>query len=164
MAPLKNRVIRPRRATFPPRLNLTVVPDGMGGTRVAAIELQNTKASSALVIQSPDPITIDRITSLDPADPIGMIKLGPTVTLGDGVNDTTPDLDVEGKINNLVLNDINSYTRLQLGKGLAYLDTYKNHPGLKLNDVLGPGVVIDVTGDGVTSAGVGGGGLGGLQL
>jgi hypothetical protein len=50
------------------------------------------------------------------------------VTLGDGVNDLIPDLDIHGRTKKLLLNDIAAFTRFELGKGLAYLDTYQNRP------------------------------------
>jgi hypothetical protein len=79
------------------------------------------------------------------------------------VNDLSADLNLRGSVKKLLLNDINAFTRFELGKGLAYLDTYKNHPVLTLHDVLGTGVVIDVTGNGIAGdqpGSLGGGGLG----
>jgi hypothetical protein len=74
-----------------------------------------------------------------------------------------PDLDIHGRTKKLLLNDIAAFARFELGKGLAYLDTYQNRPVLTLHNVLGTGVVIDATGNGIAgdqAGSLGGGGLG----
>jgi autotransporter-associated beta strand protein len=152
---------------------LTITSDGMGGTRISKVELADTNAKTSLVIngpKAPATMTIDTILSLDPNDEIGTIKLGKTVIIGSGVNDAIADVDIHGKVNKLLFNDVNSYTLFELGKGLQYdntddatsPDSYNNHPKINLRTVLGTGVTIDVTGNGIAGdqAGtLGGGGL-----
>ena len=147
-----------------------IMSDGMGGTFIDEIDCSDTDATSDLVFSGPKDgttTTINRIISNDPNDEIGSIKLGKSVILGSGIDDGFADVDIEGRVGKLVLSDVSAYTVFQLGKGLAYNNpadpnapsTYTNHPDFKLRNVLGPGVTIDVTGDG-TPAGTGGGGLG----
>ena len=148
-----------------------IVSNGMGGTLIDEVELVQTDAGTVLVINGPAfpaTTTINKITSTDPTNVIGTIKLGKTVILGDGMDDGLADVDIRGKVNKLLLSDINPFCIFELGKGLPYdfvgdattPDSYNNRPDIKLRTVLGAGVTIDVTGDGVTEAGVGGGGLG----
>jgi autotransporter-associated beta strand protein len=153
---------------------ITIVSDGMGGTRISKVELADTNAKTVLTIngpKAPATTTIDTIVSLDPNDEIGTIKLGKTVILGSGVNDAIADVDIRGKVNRLLFNDVNSYTLFELGKGLPYdntgdattPDSYNNHPNIKLRTVLGTGVTIDVSGNGIAGdqpGTLGGGGLG----
>ena len=141
-------------------------------TKIDTIELVNTTSRSNLVIKGPatGTITINRIINLDPNDPMGSIVLGPGVILGDGVNDSVPEIEIAGKVSKLQLGQINSYALVSLGKGLPYnaagnktADTYNHRPSLKIDKVLGPGVVINVTADVFSTppgTGTGGGGLG----
>ncbi|MEQ1858792.1 MAG: autotransporter-associated beta strand repeat-containing protein [Chthoniobacteraceae bacterium] len=151
---------------------LTLVSDGAGGTRIGTMALSGTNAATVLTINgSGVPRTvIDHIISLNPNDEIGTIKLGPTVVLGDGLDDGIADIDIRGKVGKLLLNDISSYALIELGKGLPYdapgnitPDSYNNRPDITLRNVGGPGVIIDVTGNGIAGeqpGSLGGGGLG----
>jgi hypothetical protein len=152
---------------------ISLVSDGAGGTRIATVELADTTAATILTINGSGVArtTIDKIISLDPNDEIGTIKLGPTVVVGNGLDDGIADIDIRGKVGRLLFNDINSYTLFELGKGLPYNfapddttpDTYNSHPDITLRNVGGPGVIIDVTGNGIAGeqpGSLGGGGLG----
>ena len=143
-------------------VTVTIINDGMGGTRISTVELADTSAATVLAISGPKvgTTTIDTIKSLDPNDVVGTIKVGNNVIIGNGVNDAIADVDLRGQTVKLLLSDISAHTIFELGKGLAYLDTYTNHPDIKLRNILGEGVIIDATGDGTTPSGVGGGGLG----
>ncbi len=151
---------------------VNVVDDGMGGTRISTIQLSNTDATTALVVNGPSGLattTIDKIISADPTREIGSITLGKSVILGNGFSDG-PDFEIQGKIGKITVNDVRAGTIFSLGAGLPYNyspdsttpDTYNNHPALRIRDVLGDGVEINVLGDGISGdlGGVGGGGLG----
>ncbi len=151
---------------------VTVMPDGMGGTIISAIVLSNTTSATVLAIAAPrsgGTITVDKISSPDPAAEIGAIKFGKGVILGDGTSDG-PDIDIAGKLGKLAVQDVAAGTIIRLGYGLTYNnpgddtspDTYNNHPDISIKSILGTGVIIDVTGDGMPGdeGGVGGGGLG----
>lgn len=139
-----------------------VKPGAVPG-EVAMIDLTGVNVPVTLVIKNPatGTVTVNQIVSNDNTA-IKAITLGTNVKLGDGVDDGVPDLLVKGKLTTLTASDVNANTIIQIGKGLTYLDTYKNVPNVTLRDVLGPGVVIDVTGNGVSGelGGIGGGGLG----
>ncbi|MEQ1859189.1 MAG: autotransporter-associated beta strand repeat-containing protein, partial [Chthoniobacteraceae bacterium] len=141
-------------------------------TKIDTIELMNTTSRTKLVIKSTNglPTTIQHIIISDPTQPLGSIVLGPGVSLGDGLHDSVPELDIKGKVGKLQFDAINSYALLSIGQGLPYdaagnktPDTYNNNPSLKVRAVSGPGVIFDVTG-GVFTPGTtgspGGGGLG----
>ncbi len=154
---------------------VVVVDDGAGGTRIDTISLANTNATTQVFIAGPTnpdkTTTVTKIISQDATIEIGTITLGNNVILGDGINDNIPDVVIAGKVGNLVFGNVAAYTILSFGKGLPYNvggndttpDTYNNRPNVTLKTILGPGVVIDVTGDG-TPGGVGGGGLGKLKI
>ncbi len=154
------------------QIEVITIPDGMGGQIIDTITLSNTDVTTNFAIKLPlrgSPITINKIISLDPTAVIGSITLGRGVTLGDGVADNVPDLYIRGRVDKLKLYDLAANTLIRLGDGLSYdapgdlaPDTYNHHPNLTIHTINGPGVVIDVTGDGTPGdlGGVGGGGLG----
>ncbi len=151
--------------------DITVGSDGMGGSLIQSVNLSNTDATTNFVINGPTgagkTITVEKIISTDPTAEIGSISVSRSVILGDGVNDNDPDVAIAGKVDSMKFSDVNGYTIFRLGSGLPYNvvgddttpDSYNNHPNLTIRNILGEGVIIDVTGDG-TPAGVGGGGLG----
>ncbi len=102
------------------------------------------------------------------ATDLGSLILPANSTFGDGLTDTDIDLEVTGRMKTLTLWDVNPQTIIQLGRELPYnfaadtttSDTYNNKPNLTIHDVFGPGVQVNLVGDGVTSQGIGGGGLG----
>ena len=140
-----------------------MVTPGAAPGDIASIDLTAVNVPVSLVIKSPKTgtETVERIISTD-TTPIKMISLGAHVTLGNGTADSTPDLEVDGKLTTLSLSDVSANAIIELGKKLTYTATYKNAPNVTLNDVLGPNVVLDVTGNGVSGilGGIGGGGLG----
>ncbi len=78
--------------------------------------------------------------------------------------------DVSGDVNVLALGDLAANTIVKLGGDLPYdeaiatrSDTTNNRPTLTVGDILGTGVLIDVTGDG-TPRGIGGGGFGDVTV
>ncbi len=154
-------------------INVTVVAAPGGGTLIDEVEFIATDSNTRFSIAGPKvgTTTINRIISMDPNNEIGSITVGKTVIIGDGVDDGIADIDIRGRVGKLNLNDLNSYTIISLGKGLPYNnagddttpDSYNNHPDIKLRSILGPGVIIDVLGDG-TPGGVGGGGLGKVAI
>ncbi|NBO66514.1 MAG: hypothetical protein EBU88_16995, partial [Acidobacteria bacterium] len=123
------------------RVTLTVVRGPDNKPRIGSLVLEDTTSATNITVTAIGAgITyLDRITSLDPADNVGTIKLSPNVVLGNGVNDAVADVDIRGKVARLLLNDVRSYTLFELGKGLSYLDTYDNKPDITLRNVLGPG-------------------------
>ncbi len=100
------------------------------------------------------------------SEDLGALFLPKNSTLGSGIFDTDPDLEIGGRVIALRLYDIAPNTILHLGGNLPYnipnnktaSDTYNNRPNILIHDVLGAGVEINVIGDG-TAGGVGGGGL-----
>ncbi len=150
-----------------------------GVTVIDTITLNNTDSRSTLTLKNPNPagapIVIGHIVSSDPNQQVGSIFLGPGIILGDGAIDSVPEIDIAGKIGKLQLDQISTGALVRIGTGLPYNvtkangrpdtrtpDTYNFHPTLTVEKVLGPGVIIDVTGNGLgpDEGGIGGGGLG----
>ena len=139
---------------------------------IASITLAGTNLTSVLTVGSIErtgavsTTEVRRIISPNGADHIAAIQLNRNIIFGDGVADAVPDLFFAGEATNVTLFDVKPNTILKFGSGLPYdvaadsttPDTYNNRPNITLRDVLGPGVTIDVTGDG-TPAGIGGGGI-----
>lgn len=142
-----------------------VITPGALPNSIALVDLSGATNAVKLTITGPKGVAIDvdRIINTDPTHAVTSIVLGKTVTLGNGVADALPEIGIAGKLGKLQLNDVRENALITLGKGLAYLDTYKNAPTVVMHDVLS-GMVIDVTGDGVTPGGVGGGGLGNVTV
>ena len=138
------------------------VSTGGGGRVIDSIEIISTAGPVDLYLKGPKigTTTVNRIVSSDPDSQLGTITLNGKVKLGDGVNDALPDVEILGSVTKLILSDVNQYGIFEIGKGLAYLDTYNNKPEIRIRDVLGTGgLTIDVTGtDPLTPSG--GGGLG----
>jgi len=150
--------------------------DGLGdGSDLNVAQLFGTALSTGIKISltktnlGAGTSTIVSILTTDMLQNVGSINVGPTFTLGDGQGDQL--LHVSGKINSIVLGDLNGASIIKLGDGLPYRipgktgtpDTYNNHPDLTIGNILGDDVLIDVTGDG-TAGGVGGGGLGNVVI
>ena len=150
--------------TGPGTASITQVP---GSADIASIVLSDTTLASKLLVRGPVAPHVYKITSADPNDHIATIQLGSNVVFGDGVADSSADLFFAGKVNNILFSDIEPAAIFRLGSGLPYdvaadsttPDSYNNNPLVTLRDIRGPGVTIDVTGDG-TPGGIGGGGLG----
>ena len=139
---------------------------------IGTLELIHTNLASKLAISVPKNrgTTIGHllVTNGPGAAPehFGTVKLGPGVILGDGTIGAGAALEITGKTKFLILSDLGANARILLGRQLPYdapdrktPDTLNNRPNLSARNVLGPGVEINVLGDG-TRAGVGGGGLG----
>ncbi len=139
---------------------------------IGTLEILHSNLASKLAISVPKNkgTTIGHIlvTNGPGAAPehFGAVKLGPGVILGDGTLSTGAALEITGKTKSLVLSDVGANARITLGRQLPYdapdrrtPDTLNNHPNLSIRNVLGPGVEINVLGDG-QPAGTGGGGLG----
>jgi hypothetical protein len=143
--------------------SLRVTPGTTPGVDIERIETVGTTSMTNLKIGlirgSTGTLTIASIVTPGANQDLGTVTLGKGVILGDGVAGGDPALKITGKATRIVLTDVQAYSTLDFGEGLAYLDTYTNQPNLSIVKILGEGVTIDVTGDG-TSAGVGGGGLG----
>ncbi len=143
------------------------------------VTIFNTTLASSLTIQtqasplhSDGPGHVAHVLTNDTNQSIGSVTIGNGIILGNGTaGDPTPSLHISGKVNKLTFGDIEQNATIKLGDGLPYNipndtttpDTYNNHPDLTIRDVLGPGVEIDVLGDG-TPGGVGGGGLGNVLI
>ncbi len=150
---------------------ITIVSDGLGGKKIEEIALTGTTAATEIEIKGPTTagatLVVESITSTDPEPEIASITLRKGVILGDGVADDVPDINIAGKIGKLTVDTVMPNTIIRLGYGLTYdnlgdettPDTYNNHPDVVIKSITGPGVIIDVTGDG-QPAGTGGGGLG----
>ncbi len=151
------------------RVRLTLALDGDVGT----IEVLRSTPTSTLTITVPrgsGGTTIGHIVFADDetGSPrhVGSVKLGPKVLLGDGTTAGGPALRITGKAKTLLLADVNRNAVVALGDRLPYdvpgstaPDTLNHRPNLTIRDVLGPGVEVNVLGDG-QPAGRGGGGLG----
>ncbi len=155
--------------TGPGYLHVNTPPEGAPG-EISSIELFNTTLASNLTVKVLNPIesvSIEQILTMGANQHMGSISLGAFTVLGDGLADASPDLLVTGKINSIVLGDVNANTLIKLGQDLPYNipndtttpDTYNNHPNLTIDNIRDNGVLIDVTGDG-TAQGIGGGGFG----
>lgn len=141
---------------------VNVMDDGITQT-IDSVEIVSTPGGPvSLNIKGPKigTTTVNRIVSLDPDSQIDTIRIASDVKLGDGINDSIPDLEIRGAVTKLSMGDVNEYGIFELGKGLDYLDTYNNKPAIRIRDILGTGgLTIDVTGtDPFTPSG--GGGLG----
>ncbi len=150
------------------------VGDALSNADLASLELFGSDLSTTLnvaIISKPTgQTTVAQIFTHGPLQHVGGIVLGPGVRLGDGLADALPDLQITGKLNKLVLDDVLANTFIQLGHDLPYNlpdkttpDTYNHHPDVVIGDILGPGVRFEVLGDG-TPFGVGGGGLGDVTI
>lgn len=141
---------------------------------IDSLTLVGTNLTSKLevsIVTKDGTTTVNRVVTSATNQHMGSIKLGKNVTLGDGNADTTPDLQVTGKMLSLDLAQIAPNAYLKLGQDLPYNipndtktpDTYNNRPTLTVGRVLGAGMLIEVTGDG-TDGGVGGGGFGNITF
>ena len=141
---------------------------------IDSIELFNTTLASGLSVTLKNPngsAAVAHILTHDAQQDLGSVTLGPDVTLGFSEPDAAPELLITGKASTITLHDINPNAFISLGKGLPYNvpnnttipDTYNNRPNFTADNILGPGVVIDVTGDGMPG-GVGGGGFGKVTI
>lgn len=158
---------------------LTIHKTNPTSSTIDTIELTGTTSATKLIVKAVDPnavTTVLRIVIDDPAPgtiaSIGSIVLGKNVRLGDGVPDSVPDLYVEGKVGSLQLYDVNSHAIIRLGESLPHgvtgdkktPSTKTNLPNVTIHEVLGPGVLIDLTpSDLPPDTGgdlIGGGGLG----
>jgi hypothetical protein len=137
------------------------------GVDIEKIETLNTDATTKLKIglskTSLGTTTIASIVTPGTNQDLGSLTLGKNIILGDGIAGGDPALKITGKAGKVALTDVNAYSVIDFGEGLPYLDTYTNQPNVNIRNILGDGVVIDVTGDG-TAGGVGGGGLGKLTV
>lgn len=154
-------------------MSLGVMTGSNGKPRIANVELADTTEETYVTINSVGTgITyVDRIMSMDVDSSIGTIKLGTNVVLGNGMDDGIVDVDIRGKVDQILFNDVSAFAIVEIGKGLPYNiegddttpDTYNNRPDVTLRNVLGDGVVIDLTGNGIPGnqpGSLGGGGLG----
>lgn len=142
---------------------------GGGQGDIESIELFDTTLASKLTIvvkNLASQMIVDRIFTHDSLQHVGSIIIDRGYTLGNGQADTTPDLLVTGKIQNLTLGQVEAHAIIRLGRDLPYNlpdsttpDTYNHKPNLFMGRVIGPGVVVDNAGDG-TAGGIGGGGFG----
>ncbi len=137
------------------------------GVDIEKIETLNTDLTTKLKIglsrTSVGTTTIASIITPGANQNLGSLTLGRNVILGDGVAGGDPALKITGKATKVTLTDVNAFSEIDFGEGLPYLDTYTNQPNVSIRNILGDGVVIDVTGDGL-AGGVGGGGLGKITV
>lgn len=144
------------------------------GADIESIELVDTNLTSKLevtMVTKGGTSTVDRIYTSGTQQHLGSIKLGPGITLGNGLNDSLVDVLITGKTLSLTFDQIAARTFIKLGEDLPYNvpndtktpDTYNNRPTLTVERVLGPGLVIENIGDG-TDEGVGGGGFGNITF
>ncbi len=159
------------RFTFKGAGRLSVTPGTTPGVDIERIEAFDTDATTKLSIGlsggALGTTTIAHIITPGAQQHIGILKLGKNVTLGSGNVDLDPALEITGATTKIILGNVNANALIRLGAGLPYdvtgddttPDSYNNRPPLLMRNVLGNGVVIEVTGDG-TPSGTGGGGLG----
>lgn len=170
--PKKTTVVGEAAVTYSGGTALIHLVDG-NPNKIDTIEFTTATPATSLVIKSTTgaPVTINRIIVTDPNQTLGTVNLGPNVTLGDGVPDSVPDLQIAGKVSNLNLTTINANALITIGTKLPYdapggktPDTYNNKPNLTIGSVNGPGVIFDITGNSYSAPGgtgtTGGGGLG----
>lgn len=147
--------------------SLRITPGTTPGVDIEKIETVNTDLTTRLKIglskASTGITTIASIITPGANQDLGSLTLGKNVVLGDGIAGGEPALKITGKATKVSMTDVNAYSEIDFGEGLAYLDTYTNQPNVTIRNILGDGVVIDVTGDG-SAGGVGGGGLGKLTV
>lgn len=135
------------------------------------IELIDTDLTTTLTIAPVGVPTADnsihKIITRGANQDVGNITLGLFQHFGDGSADNIPDLHVTGRMKKIDIANLEPEVFVKLGDGLPYnvegedrtSDTYNNHPDFLIGAVLGPGLRLEVTGNGMPS-GTGGGGLG----
>ncbi len=114
-----------------------------------SLQLTGTTATSSLSITvkkagaGTGTTNVGRIVS---QTPLNALTLGPGVTLGDGLDDTTADLTLASTVKTLSFNDVAGYAQIEIGGGLTALQSATLKPTLTAGRVLGPDVAIDIHG------------------
>jgi hypothetical protein len=152
--------------------SVTFTPIQFG--RVEQIEITPTGSTGGLAVTlaaGTAATVIDRVATPDNglAYHLNSISLGKGVTLGDGVDDSTPDLFLSGSLKTLLLDGVADHTILRLAQylvendPLSTLDSLGSKPAVTLG-VVGTDVFLDA-GDTIPGGygGTGGSGLGSVS-
>lgn len=153
----------------PGTATVTLVGGAIDNAEIELIELVGTDLKSKLLVSTPNNAAafVGAITTTGVNQHLGTIDLFPGITIGNGVDDGLADVRVTGKLNEMFMVFVQAYTIFRIGEDLPYdvpgetktPDTYNNRPDVTMIFINGPGVEINVVGDG-NPQGVGGGGLG----
>ena len=154
-------------------VTVDIEPNGSGGQKIQSVDISGTTGDSKITITGPKTgtVTINQITSTDGTTELGTLAVSKNVIIGSGDVSATPAIAIAGKVDNLKLFDINANAVIQLGTGLSKVANpdpsvptiFNNAPNVNFRDILGAGVILEVTDDGLND-GFGGGGLGKVKV
>ncbi len=175
------RLLGPGTATY------SLVGGAGDVANLAEVDLTGTTIKSAFAIDvlrfgSGNGRTIaQKILTTETEQALGTLQLAPRVTLGDGLADSSTDLQITGALKQLTLGDIAGNAIIRLGEDLPYdiadrkvPDTKNNFPTVNIGNVNGPGVELVALGKNAPLTGIdagkgvvqgtGGGGFGNITV